>query len=348
VNWRIPIPISRSPHPYPDIAKPAPRGHTVQHEGIESGAKLMQALVAAVEGAGCRIQTDTRCETLLVDDESDEGVVGVVARHEGEEHQYRARGGVVLCAGGFINNPDMVARYAPWLAKCKYRLASDGDDGRGIRMGMGAGGDVIRMDAGSIVLPFTVPKVLIKGVLVNRRGMRFIQEDVYQTTVGEAALLGQGGEVFLVVDEKTFERPFAPTEIAAVGETIEELEAELGFPTGSLQQTMAQYNEHAAVGRDPIFNKAPEFLTPLVHPPFAALDYTTANAWYSVFTLGGLHTLPTAQVLTPDEEVIPGLYAAGRTTSGLAAQGYSSGLSLADGTFFGRRGGRHAAERART
>jgi len=56
-----------------------------------------------------------------------------------------------------------------------------------------------------------------------------------------------------------------------------------------------------------------------------------------------LHTLPTGQVLNADGDVIPGLYAAGRTTSGLAAQGYSSGLSLADGTFFGRAAARHAA-----
>ena len=34
------------------------------------------------------------------------------------------------------------------------------------------------------------------------------------------------------------------------------------------------------------------------------------------FTLGGLHTLPTGEVLTPDGTVIAGLYAAGRTTSG--------------------------------
>jgi 3-oxo-5alpha-steroid 4-dehydrogenase len=41
------------------------------------------------------------------------------------------------------------------------------------------------------------------------------------------------------------------------------------------------------------------------------------------------------------------LYAAGRTTSGIAAPGYASGLSIGDGTFFGRRAGRHAAGRAR-
>jgi 3-oxo-5alpha-steroid 4-dehydrogenase len=53
--------------------------------------------------------------------------------------------------------------------------------------------------------------------------------------------------------------------------------------------------------------------------------------------------LPTGEVLTPDGDVVAGLWAAGRTTSGLAAQGYSSDLSLADATFFGRLAGRTAA-----
>jgi succinate dehydrogenase/fumarate reductase flavoprotein subunit len=328
-------------YPYRDIARPAPRGHTVQQEGIEAGAMLMRALIAATARTAAVVQEDTLCETLVVDDER--RVVGVVARTAGAEQLVRARRGVVLAAGGFINNKEMVNRYAPLLRKCRFRAASDGDDGRGIRMGIGAGGAAIRMDAGCIVLPFTVPKVLIKGIMVNRRGMRFINEDVYQTVVGEAALLREGGEVFLIVDEPTFARPFPPAEIAAVEATPADLERALGFPTGSLQHTMAIYNEHAARGEDPLFHKAREYLAPLVHPPFAALDYTTKNALYTVFTLGGLHTRPTGEVLTPDGDVVPGLYAAGRTTSGLAAQGYSSGLSLADATFFGRMAGRHAA-----
>jgi len=328
-------------HPYREIAMPAPRGHTVQQEGIEAGAMLMRALVAATGRAGATVQEDTLCETLVVDDAR--RVVGVVARFEGGEQLVRARRGVILAAGGFINNKEMVNRYAPLLRKCRFRAASDGDDGRGIRMGMGAGGAAIRMDAGCIVLPFTVPKVLIKGIMVNRRGMRFINEDVYQTVVGEAALRHEDGEVFLVVDEQTFARPFPPTEIAAVEATPADLERTLGFPPGSLQNTIAIYNQHAATGEDPLFHKAREYLTPLVHPPFAALDYTTKNALYTVFTLGGLHTHPTGEVLTPDGDAVPGLYAAGRTTSGLAAQGYSSGLSLADATFFGRMAGRHVA-----
>jgi 3-oxo-5alpha-steroid 4-dehydrogenase len=328
-------------HPYRDIACPAPRGHTVQGEGIECGAVLMRHLIAAVQATEATVQEDSLCETLVVDDQR--RVVGVVVRHEQAEQLVRARRGVILTAGGFINNAEMVARHAPLLARCKFRAGCDGDDGRGIRMGMGAGGAAIRMDVGCIVLPFTVPKKLLRGILVNRQGQRFINEDIYQTVVGEAALIHQDGRVWLITDVETFERPFPPTEIAGVEETIEDLERAAGFPQGSLQATVALYNEHAARGEDPLFHKAAEYLSPLVHPPFATLDYTTDEALYTVFTLGGLHTLPNGQVLTPDGDVVAGLYAAGRTTSGLAAQGYSSGLSLADATFFGRAAGRHAA-----
>ncbi len=330
-------------HPYPAIAKPAPRGHTVQQETIEAGAMLMRRLLESVERSTSRTQMDTLCETLVVDEER--RVVGVVANVEGSLRHILARRGVILTAGGFINNREMVERYAPLLRKCKMRLACDGDDGRGIRMGMGAGADAIRMETASIVLPFTVPKTQIQGVMVNRQGQRFINEDAYQTVVGEAALHGQDGQIYLIHDNATYERPFPPTEIAAVGDTFEELERELGFAEGSLQSTLEIYNRNAERGDDPIFHKASSYLVPLVHPPFAALDYSTDTAIWAVFTMGGLRTTTDGVVLTPDGEAIEGLFAAGRTTSGLAAQGYSSGLSLADATFFGRRAGRTAAAR---
>ena len=46
-------------------------------------------------------------------------------------------------------------------------------------------------------------------------------------------------------------------------------------------------------------------------------------------------------------EVIPGLYAAGRTTAGLprTAKGYASGMSVGDATFSGRMAGRQVAAR---
>ena len=79
--------------------------------------------------------------------------------------------------------------------------------------------------------------------------------------------------------------------------------------------------------------------------PFGAIDCTTGGARYAVFTLGGLASDVEGRILDPEGRPIPGLFGAGRSTSGLAVGGYSSGLSLGDGTFFGRIAGRVAATR---
>ena len=105
----------------------------------------------------------------------------------------------------------------------------------------------------------------------------------------------------------------------------------------------------AADGQDPQCHKQPKFLTPLDRPPYAAFDLTPGNgAIFATMTFGGLDTLPTGEVLRQDRSVIPGLFAAGRTSAGLprCAAGYASGMSIGDATFFGRLAGLGAAQRA--
>ena len=54
-----------------------------------------------------------------------------------------------------------------------------------------------------------------------------------------------------------------------------------------------------------------------------------------------MHTTVDGQVLDSFGEIIPGLYAAGRSTAGIPTAPYiASGLSVGDCTFFGRRAGR--------
>jgi len=84
-----------------------------------------------------------------------------------------------------------------------------------------------------------------------------------------------------------------------------------------------------------------------VIPDVPATIIETVNATRAmfdfVFTTGGLHTSVRGEVLSLDGDPIPGLFAAGRTTSGVPAWGYCSGTSLGDATFFGRRAGQAAA-----
>jgi succinate dehydrogenase/fumarate reductase flavoprotein subunit len=212
-------------------------------------------------------------------------------------------------------------------------------------MGIGAGGDVIHMDAAECAIPLTPPRRLVRGVLVNRFGQRFINEDAYYGRVGQASLFRQDGTMFFIHDDETYEVNDTGFEVSHVGETIEELEREMSLPDGSLQATIELYNRHAERGEDPVYHKGREFLKPLTAPPFGAIDCSSDKVLYATFTLGGLHTLAGGEVLTADGREVPGLYAAGRTTSGLAAFGYVSGISLADGSFFGRLAGRSATAR---
>jgi 3-oxo-5alpha-steroid 4-dehydrogenase len=236
----------------------------------------------------------------------------------------------------------MIEQYAPAVQVTPLRLGTDGDDGQAIRMAQAVGAAVKRMDAIECALPFNAPRSLVHGIFVNRYGQRFINEDTYMGRVGQNALIHQHGQAYLIVDEEHYAPNWLNVPATWVSETSAELEAEIGLPAGSLTATLAYYNEHAEHGEDPLFGKAPDVLTPL-RGPLAAFDMRADKFAYAPFTLGGLHTRPSGEVLDLAGEPIPGLYAAGRTTSGVAAQGYCSGLSLGDSTLFGRFAGRSAA-----
>ncbi len=331
--------------PFNEIAAPAPRAHKPSHRHA-AGGFLMSRLVEAVDATAptAWVETDVRVERLVVADHRPDEVLGVIGRRAGHQLAVRAHRGVVLCAGGFVHDDDMVAEHSPLLASCSFRLGNDYDDGLGIRMAQAVGAAVQRMDAGECAVPITPPRRLVGGVLVNGRGQRFINEDTYYGRVGQEVLFHQEGEAYLIVDEALYEVNRAGIQASWVCETAEELEAEMGLPTGSLVATLDYYNRFAVDGADPLFHKASEFVRPL-RGPLGAYDLRVASTIYATFTLGGLRTDLDGQVAGVDGAVIDGLYAAGRTTSGLAAWGYASGLSLADATFFGRRAGRAAGGR---
>jgi succinate dehydrogenase/fumarate reductase flavoprotein subunit len=332
-------------HPYRDLAVPAPRGHVPQMKH-QTGPLLMRVLCAAVEASPARVATDHRVSALVMDDSG--CAVGVVAETFGDRRFLRARRGVVLTTGGFIHNDRMLEAHAPLARRCRVRVGAEGDDGSGIQLGIAAGAATLHMDAVSISLPATQPWGLKRGILVDAQGQRFVNEDAYYGRLGELALLHRGGRAWLIVDDAVFEKPSYERDVAAVGDTPAELEHELGLPAGGLEATLALYNRHAAAGIDPLFHKHSRYVAPLTAPPYGAFDCTTEGSIYAAFTLGGLHTDTEGRVLDGDSDAIPGLYAAGRATSGISVGGYSSGLSLGDGTFFGRRAGRCAAGAPRT
>jgi 3-oxo-5alpha-steroid 4-dehydrogenase len=299
----------------------------------------MQRLLDAVAATSAKVVTDAVAAQMVVEDGS---VVGVAADVDGRRIHVRARGGVVLTAGGFTFNHDMVRQHCPQALRPNVPIGTQFDDGRAIRMGQGVGAATVGMEHIEVGLPIGPPHSVVRGILVNGRGERFINEDTYAGRVGRASLLEHDGHMYFVHSDETFAVNIVGYKAKWVAETPAELEAEIGFPAGSLTATLEHYNHYAATGADPDFRKAPEFVVPL-HPPYGVVDMTVERSYYATFTLGGLKTTVDGAVVDLAGVAVPGLYAAGRTTAGIAGAGYVSGISLGDGSFFGRRAGRSAA-----
>jgi succinate dehydrogenase/fumarate reductase flavoprotein subunit len=222
---------------------------------------------------------------------------------------------------------------------------------------MAAGGNIINMDEAFTALMVYPPAKLTYGILVNRQGQRFINEDCYLARLSYFGSLQEGYEVYLLIQNEDYESSsyLERLRIVAVGDTIEEIEQEAGFVSGTLQNTVSLYNQYAEQDKDPVFHKSPDWVKPLSKPPFALVSYNyeeiIARTYGGdstgplTFSLGGLHTRPTGEVVTVDGTVIPGLYAAGRTVAGIPRLGknYASGMSVGDATFFGRQAGKQAA-----
>jgi len=340
-------------YPFNTIATPVPRGHVPSREGNQGGLIFMRTLMQQVRQAGAREQFDARALALLQDENG--RITGVAVRIDGEERYIRARRAVILTAGGFVMNRRMLERHAAHVLPYAEPYGSPWDMGDGIQMGMAAGGSVVNMSEVFLSLAIYPPATLTHGILVNASGQRFVNEDAYLARLAHYAVQQHKQKVYLVVQDEDFELShyMEPLTIVGTGASIEEAEREAGFPAGMLQHTVAYYNEYAAQGKDPLFHKAPEWLKPIDKPPFAIVSYCPGDVKYPLgegpgylmFTLGGLEPLPTGEVLRTDGQVIPGLFAAGRTTAGLprTAKGYASGMSVGDATFFGRMAGRQAA-----
>lgn len=331
-------------HPYRDIAVPAPRGHKVPVPGDTGGTQMvMDLLNERIKEAGVEVRYETGATNLVTDESG--AVVGVAWKKFSETGVLRAKA-VVIAAGGFVMNPDMVAENTPALGEKLFVLGNTYDDGLGLRLGKSVGAQLKFMDEPFITAPFYPPSQLVTGIVVNKDGKRFVAEDSYHSRTSYHVMHQPEQKAYLIVDSAHIEHPSMPLCPFIDGwETVEEMEAALGIPEGNLVETLGNYNKYAHEGTDPEFHKHPDWIAPQDQGPWGAYDLTLGKALYAGFTLGGMRCTVDGQVQREDGSVVAGLYAAGACAANIAQTGasYASGTQLAEGSYFGRRAGRHAA-----
>ena len=353
----------------------------------EGGRRLLDPLREDFEqnydGRGTLL-VNTRAHTLMMDENN--ACIGVKATDTLNNIEYTiyAKGGVVLCTGGYENNEEMMLEYAPLGAHTVTLGADSGDEGDGIRMGLEVGADYFFSgyfpDAGDTFAnapdgqQSTVLSALlrVKTPIVTDLGYRFgglTTGHLLMLAASEQDLITHsvnGGfyKIFASnmpgITEENYAYLEFGTEFGGVykGDTLEELCQKMGFNYENMQATIDNWNAIVDGDAQDEFGVKQEdaaAVGKLENGPWYCFKYGHANNG----TFGGLMVNLDGQVLRkvtehPANELvesgvpIEGLYAAGElTTCEFYGQKYvSGGTSIAFSMTIGKAGGEHAANRA--
>ncbi len=260
---------------------------------------------------------------------------------------------VILAAGGFGANLDMVASYQPSLKGFMTTNAA-GLQGQGIAMAQAVGAAVVDMEQIQIhpTVQFDTAALITEGlrgdgaILVNAEGKRFIDEVGTRDVVSAAEIAQTGSYSWLIVDQRMLDASatiagYVKKGFVFSGETYEALAAEIGVPADALAETMNAWNSYVAAKNDPDFGRV-SFANPLDMAPYYAIKVTAGIH----HTMGGVVINTTTQVLTAEGTAIPGLYAAGEVTGGVHGANRLGGNAVSDFVVFGRIAGEEAAKLA--
>ena len=349
-----------------------PKGAVIraQHEGVG----LSRAWFDCAESMGVDIRYG--CAAVALDTDAGGRVRGVRTRTDDGIEAHTA-GAVILACGGFEANAEWRARYLghPWdHAKVRGTAHNQGD---GLRMALDLGAMPWGQWSGCHSTPISnewgafADRALTDksnrlsypfGVMINRRGLRFVDEgeDLQFFTYakyGGIILKQPGSLAYQIFDQKTvhlLEGRYQTSEPIAA-DTLEALVAQLDIDDLSQAlRTLADYNAAACdeEGFDPSkkdglattrldINKS-NWALRLDSPPFVAYSATGGIT----FTFGGLKIDEQTRVIGTDRRPIPGLYTCGEMVGGLFHDNYPGGTGLVSGAVFGRIAGRNAATRS--
>lgn len=280
-----------------------------------------------------------------------------IEKSRAKRMRIRIHKGVVLSAGGYIFNEQMLAQTAPEYLS-SMPLGTITDDGSGIKLGMTASGKtdhLHRISAWRFLYP---PESFTKSCSVDQAGKRLVSEEYYGARTGEAIFERSGSKGWLIMDEPIFK--MAKDEIEAAKKmyfqkiqfkailnnyttsapTIGELAQKIGVPAIELAATIQNYNSDIEENKPDAFRKSEKLRLRIETGPFFATDIGAALPITPIpaLTMGGLVCdEDTGQVLDNNGQAVKGLFAAGRTAVGICSHYYVSGLSLADCIWSGWR-----------
>lgn len=340
--------------PYEDPSEQADRIHYYEHGAIGgAGIILTNLLLNKALALGASISYDSPVIALIKKDSHSKQITGVVVNQQGKRGFYQAKKGVLLATSSIDHNLNLSKQFSPEnyrdLVNGQVHTANT-DTGDGIQIGLNEGAAVtgfggvvdsnIRIPEARNSLP-TVPAIFVNGL-----GHRYVNEELtygyltYQNFLQQETLKKDTWALFdqsilgipgTWQNEKDLAKDIR-NKFVVKADNAEELASKTKMPLDGLKETINNWNKNAAKGEDPEFGR--KLKVQKLNWPLYAYHMVDGN--YSA--LGGLKVNVNQQVLDNNNEVIPGLYAAGTNAGGFIGHVYyASGLALGTGLHGGRK-----------
>lgn len=309
--------------------------------GEAAGNFIVVALKKKLEEYNIDVRLQTTANEII---KNKDGVVTGVKVTDKENKQYTINAdSVILAAGGFGANMEMIKSYQPQLADFST-TNHPGATGDGTTMAEKIGAKLVDMKEIQIH-PTTIPGqgVLITegvrgdgAILVNTEGKRFTNELLTRDVVSQN-ILAQPGKVAYLIFNDELRANLKATEVyfgmdlVKEGSTPVELAQQIGIDAAALADTLERYNGFVSSGTDTDFERA-DLVLSFEKGKYYAIQVTPGIH----HTMGGVVINTQAQVLDTNDQIIKGLYAAGEVTGGVHGGNRLGGNALADIITFGR------------
>lgn len=273
------------------------------------GTQVMTICEKFLDQYNVDVRLNTSGKSLITED----GVVtGAVVETNGSTYTITADS-VIITTGGFSSNNEMVTKYNPIYEGLGF-ISSAGNVGDGHIMAEEIGAQLAYMDVmkcnpflylDEATGDYTMIGTYVNpGIAVTKEGNRIGNEHAnYYFSPSIMAL--EDKTAYLLYNEAVRGMLEAPDVTAVSYDTIEELCADTGIDVEGLKATLISYAESAQAGSDEFGRTI--FQDDLSEGPYYAVKLTPAMQG----TFGGLLIDTSCQVLDTENNVIPGLYAAG-------------------------------------
>ncbi|MFC9835501.1 FAD-binding protein [Rhodococcus sp. NPDC127530] len=255
------------------------------------GQALMARLMLALRKRDIQLWLESPMTSLITEDGQ---VIGALVERGGRAVRVRARGGVVIAAGGFDHNAVMRKIWQP-TARADLSLGTKTNTGDGITAAVEAGAALDLMDSawwfpavewGPGKIQFSLnERMLPSQLIVNGVGERWINEAAPYEDFGFEMIAKHEAGVphipsWYITDDWSWRRyvifghlpilriPFAPaptgrrlpkawrqSDAMHSAQSLPELAAKIGVPQDNLEQTVERYNRDAATGVDTQFHR---------------------------------------------------------------------------------------------